>query len=80
MAPTSTTPSAGDLTSIALAAKSTPLCSLPHLCPNPELTDILSNGDASATSLTIDLLSPSIKSKDWIISLISLFILLINTL
>ena len=64
MAPTSTTPSAGDLTSIALAAKSTPLCSLPHLGPNLELTDVWSKGEISATSLTTDLLSLNIKSKD----------------
>ena len=73
MAPISTTPSAGDLTSIALAAKSTPLCNLPHLCPNGEFTDVWSTGEIRATSLTTDLLSPSIKSKDWIISLISSF-------
>jgi hypothetical protein len=40
----STTPSAGDLTFAAFAAKSTPVCCLPHLGPKGELTDVLSTG------------------------------------
>ena len=40
ISPTSTTPSAGDLTLAASAFKSTPLCEVPHLSPNGEFTEI----------------------------------------